>query len=80
MPQPLFFLTIPGLRRQDLERMPHIQKLASGGEIVGLKHTFPCVTWPAQTHMLTGKTDPGPRRHCERVLLAPRVWREAKSG
>ena len=60
MPAPLLFLSIPGLRRQDLGRMPHVQALASGAELRQLDHSFPAVTWPAQATMLTGCL---PRQH-----------------
>ncbi len=47
-------LTIPGLRRKDLESMPHLSALASEGTVASLEHQFPAVTWPSQANMLTG--------------------------
>lgn len=56
MISPVILLSIPGLRRADLSRMPHLEKLLKPGEVVGLEPSFPCVTWPVQTSMLTGCT------------------------
>jgi len=56
MISPVILLSIPGLRRADLSRMPHLEKLLVSGEVVGLEPSFPCVTWPVQTSMLTGRT------------------------
>ena len=50
----LVFLTIPGLRRKDLQRMPNLQKLS--GSVSTIEHAFPCVTWPSQANLLTGKS------------------------
>ena len=53
----LIFLTVPGLRRQDLAAMPNLRSLfADSTEALSLSHSFPAVTWPAQATMLTGKT------------------------
>jgi predicted AlkP superfamily pyrophosphatase or phosphodiesterase len=38
-----------------MAQMPQFSRLFAAGEIAGLRHTFPAVTWPAQTTMLTGK-------------------------
>ena len=35
--------------------MPQLSALYSGGSISTLNHSFPCVTWPSQANMLTGK-------------------------
>lgn len=51
----LVFLSVPGLRKKDLAHMPFLAKLASEGQQVNLQHSFPCVTWPSQAHMLTGE-------------------------
>ena len=51
----IFFLTIPGLRDQDLDRMPNLNVVFEGCQPTRLKHSFPCVTWPSQANMLTGK-------------------------
>ena len=50
------FLSVPGLRSEDVERMPHLQQLVRGGDRASLTHSFPAVTWPSQAAMLTGKT------------------------
>jgi len=53
----LLFLTVPGLRRQDLASMPNLQSLfGDSASPLSLSHSFPAVTWPAQATMLTGKT------------------------
>ena len=53
----LIFLTVPGLRRQDLSAMPNLRSLfADSAQPIALSHSFPAVTWPAQATMLTGKT------------------------
>jgi predicted AlkP superfamily pyrophosphatase or phosphodiesterase len=49
------FLSIPGLRDKDLAHMPRLSALAQAGEKGTLTTSFPCVTWPAQANMLTGK-------------------------
>ena len=54
------FLSVPGLRSQDVVQMPNLAALADGGERASLTPSFPCVTWPVQSNMLTGKT---PREH-----------------
>ena len=55
MNQTIIFLSIPGLRKIDLPRMPHLSNLFRDGTNTSLRHTFPCVTWPSQANMLTGK-------------------------
>lgn len=52
---PLILLSLPGLRREDVDRMPNLSQLASAGQVAELTPSFPCVTWPVQTNMLTGK-------------------------
>ncbi|MCG8586337.1 MAG: alkaline phosphatase family protein, partial [Pirellulales bacterium] len=55
MPNNVAFLTIPGLRSQDVARMPNLAKLVENGDSAELVHSFPAVTWPSQSTMLTGK-------------------------
>jgi len=55
MTTPVIFLTIPGFRAQDLPHMPKLAALMQQGEQAELVHSFPCVTWPSQANMLTGK-------------------------
>ena len=49
------FLSIPGLREQDLARMPRLTQLMQPGDQAALTTSFPAVTWPAQANMITGK-------------------------
>lgn len=65
-------LSIPGLRPADVERMPRLTQLMSGGERATLTGNFPCVTWPAQANMLTGKL---PREHG--VIANGFYWRDS---
>lgn len=50
----LVFLSVPGLREQDLDRMPALRRTVSDGSMARIAHSFPCVTWPSQANMLTG--------------------------
>jgi len=49
------FLSLPGLREQDLDQMPKTSALFERGGRAALTPSFPCVTWPVQANMLTGK-------------------------
>jgi hypothetical protein len=69
MPKSLIFLSLPGLRDQDLEHMPRLSQLAT--ERTTLVPSFPCVTWPVQANMLTGKL---PQDHG--VVSNGFYWRE----
>jgi predicted AlkP superfamily pyrophosphatase or phosphodiesterase len=51
----VILLSIPGLRAQDLAAMPNLSRLTGGGDRATLAPSFPCVTWPVQANMLTGK-------------------------
>ena len=51
----IILLSVPGLRSQDLAAMPNLAKLMAGGDRATLVPSFPCVTWPVQANMLTGK-------------------------
>lgn len=64
-------LTIPGLRPQDVDHMPQLQKLTAAGSRSSLQNNFPAVTWPAQANMLTGKK---PNQHG--VVANGFFWRE----
>jgi len=61
MSKHVVFLSVPGLRPDDVERMPHLKRLMSTGDQSSLVASCPAVTWPAQANMLTGKlaTDHG---------------------
>jgi hypothetical protein len=52
---PVILLSIPGLRRKDLETMPRLNRMADEGQLLPLNHSLPCMTWPSQSNMLTGK-------------------------
>ncbi|MCB9852479.1 MAG: alkaline phosphatase family protein [Phycisphaerales bacterium] len=51
----LFLISMPGLRRRDLEHMPRLRAVADKGAAADLVPTFPCVTSPVQASMLTGR-------------------------
>ncbi|HZL87713.1 MAG TPA: nucleotide pyrophosphatase/phosphodiesterase family protein [Pirellulaceae bacterium] len=65
------FLSIPGLRGQDLSLMPSLSQLMAGGDRTTLVSSFPAVTWPVQANMLTGKL---PRDHG--VVANGFFWRD----
>jgi hypothetical protein len=51
----VILLSIPGLRLQDVAHMPNLARLTGGGDGTAIVPSFPCVTWPVQANMLTGK-------------------------
>jgi predicted AlkP superfamily pyrophosphatase or phosphodiesterase len=51
----LILVSVPGLRPKDLSAMPNLSRLTAGGDRAALVPSFPCVTWPVQANMLTGK-------------------------
>ncbi|MBW3597276.1 MAG: alkaline phosphatase family protein [Planctomycetes bacterium] len=67
----VILLSIPGLRGQDLEKMPRLSSLVKGGDRAPLAPSFPAVTWPVQATMLTGRT---PEEHG--VVANGFYWRE----
>src|SRR5688572_33494172 len=67
----VILLSIPGLRAQDLAAMPNLSRLTAGGDRAAITPTFPCVTWPVQANMLTGKL---PREHG--VVANGFYWRD----
>ena len=73
MNEHLVLLTIPGLRPSDVGRMPNLQSLCAGGDQSTIQHSFPCVTWPSQAHLLTGKL---PREHG--VVANGFYWRDRR--
>ena len=74
MPNPLMFLTVPGLRDKDLWLMPNTKSLFEAhGEWASLANSFPCVTWPSQANMLTGKL---PKDHG--VVANGFFWRDGE--
>ncbi|MCA8999001.1 MAG: alkaline phosphatase family protein [Planctomycetaceae bacterium] len=56
MSQHLVLISIPGLRRQDLDQMPNLQRIAAHGSVSSLTPTFPCMTCPVQATLTTGVT------------------------
>ncbi len=71
MSRHVVFLSIPGLREQDLQFMPRLSALMASGGRSTLTPSFPCVTWPVQANMLTGKL---PRDHG--VVANGFYWRD----
>ena len=55
MPDHVVLVSIPGLRAQDVDRMPNLQRLVAGGDRTSLVPSFPCITCPVQANMTTGK-------------------------
>ena len=53
-PVHVLLLSIPGLRQEDLSRMPTLQALAAVGDCVPLDPGFPAVTCPVQATLTTG--------------------------
>ena len=53
-PVHVLLLSIPGLRQEDLSRMPTLQTLAAVGDCVPLDPGFPAVTCPVQATLTTG--------------------------
>ncbi|MGE0757122.1 MAG: alkaline phosphatase family protein, partial [Pirellulaceae bacterium] len=70
-PDTVVLLSVPGLRASDVDRMPALAALARGGNRVRLQPSFPCVTWPVQANMLTGRL---PREHG--VIANGFYWRD----
>jgi hypothetical protein len=68
---PVALLSIPALRPQDLASMPRLSKLMAAGQTVPLTAGFPCVTWPVQANLLTGRR---PNRHG--VVANGFYWRD----
>ena len=52
--QHVLLLSIPGLRAEDLSRMPTLAALAAEGRSVPLDPGFPAVTCPVQASLTTG--------------------------
>ena len=69
MPYVVLF-SIPGLRPADVVSMPHLSQAMAAGDQAALVPSFPCVTWPVQANMLTGKLPSEHGVDCEWFLLA----------
>jgi hypothetical protein len=52
----VLLLSVPGLRLEDLSRMPFLERLAGAGGCVPLAPGFPAVTCPVQATLTTGRT------------------------
>ena len=72
-PHKICLISIPGLRENDLTNMPALSALCAGGSKCRIKHSFPCVTWPSQSAVLTGKR---PNQHG--VIANGFYWRESQ--
>jgi hypothetical protein len=68
----IVFLSVPGLRGQDLAAMPNLSRLVAAGDRATLVPSFPAVTWTVQANMLTGKL---PAEHG--VIANGFFWRES---
>jgi len=71
MPPHAVLISIPGLRAADLSHLPRLSALASGGAVVPLVPSFPCVTCPVQATLTTGV---GPEQHG--VIANGFYWRD----
>ncbi len=69
----IVFLSVPGLRSQDVAQMPNLSRLVSAGDRATLVPSFPAVTWPVQANMLTGKL---PAEHG--VIANGFFWRDTQ--
>jgi hypothetical protein len=54
MSEHVILLSIPGLRKQDLALMPHLNRLVASGDSADLVPSFPGVTCTVQANMTTG--------------------------
>jgi len=54
MSEYVILLSVPGLRKQDLDHMPRLRALTSAGDCGELVASFPAVTCPVQANMTTG--------------------------
>ena len=68
---PTILLSLPGLRRGDLDHMPRTRQRIEAGDRRPLKPHAPCVTWPVQANVITGKL---PRDHG--VVANGFYWRD----
>jgi len=71
MNQKTVVLSIPALREQDLAHMPNLFSKFQQGSRARIQHSFPAVTWPSQTAVLTGER---PDRHG--IVSNGFFWRE----
>lgn len=50
----IVFLSIPALRRRDMEKLPALNRLLEKGSVTDLCPSFPCVTCSVQANLTTG--------------------------
>lgn len=60
MSKHVVFVSIPGLRSSDVDKIPSLLKLREQGGLATLTPSFPCVTCPVQANLTTGV---GPEQH-----------------
>ncbi len=73
MPEYVVLLSIPGLRGEDVARMPRLSALTGNGDRAELAPSFPAVTCPVQANMTTGLT---PSEHG--VVANGFYWRDRR--
>ncbi|MGC4002138.1 MAG: alkaline phosphatase family protein [Pirellulales bacterium] len=73
MPDTVLLLSIPGLREQDVARMPNLTALTQHGDRAPLVPSFPAVTCCVQVNMTTGKP---PAEHG--VIANGFYWRDKR--
>jgi len=56
MPDQVILLVLAGLRRRNLDAMPHLRALLAPGDEAVLAPSFPCLGGPVQANLLTGVT------------------------
>ena len=71
MSEQVVLLSVPGLREEDLTRMPRLAAMAETGGGVPLAASFPAVTCPSQLNLTTGAL---PREHG--VVANGFYWRD----
>lgn len=72
MPDHVVLLSVPGLRDEDVARMPNLSRLTAGGDRASLVPSFPGVTCCVQANMTTGVL---PSEHG--VVANGFFWRES---
>lgn len=65
----IVLISIPALRRKDLQRLPALNKILQNGAVEDLTPSFPCVTCCVQANMTTGVL---PNKH---GIVANGLWR-----
>ncbi len=72
MMPPVFLLSVPGLRPDDIKNMKNLRALAAKGERTNLIPSFPGVTWPVQSNMVCGS-----KPHHHGVVANGFFWRDS---